>query len=327
MKVAEYEACLHILDKVVPALHKTHDRVDLSLDFEPTLHPGIIKIIELSTAFNTNFFESCLPTTGIPLARRTDYGEVLQALLNAGVSEMMLTLHGPEAVHNSAVCHQSALNLQQTALERIKACGLKTRLNLMMSTDLLARFNETLSFIGCFDYDKRQVTVPLYVPTPRLRAFEPHRAALDRILPVQAMLVELCDTDRNAFWERVEDFSEANLIRPLFEQPEDYQSFTQIVERLPQWKFVTIDSGLNLYYGNGKVVHRKIGNIRELSVEEIVTAINNLGPNYAISGYFSLQTLLSPLEVVQRYGNPRGTKVYTCLDDVLMRYLDELRND
>ncbi|MCK4591079.1 MAG: radical SAM protein, partial [Candidatus Latescibacteria bacterium] len=90
MPLEEYRCCLDTLEVVFDGLKKHGVKIDLCLDYEPLLHPDICEILKITAErFEHHFVWSTFPTTGIPIATRPDWEEILETLRDVGFSEIM----------------------------------------------------------------------------------------------------------------------------------------------------------------------------------------------------------------------------------------------
>ena len=82
MPFEEYHCCLDELPPILDGLKKNgFKRIYLYLDYEPLLHPAICEILTITRERFGDYFEMpTFPTTGIPIAARSDWEEVLDTL-------------------------------------------------------------------------------------------------------------------------------------------------------------------------------------------------------------------------------------------------------
>jgi len=227
MPLEEYRHCLDALPPILDGLKKnSFERIHLYLDYEPLLHPAICEILTITRERFGDYFEmSTFPTTGIPIATRSDWEEVLDTLRLIGTSELEFTLHGPEHIQNQATNHPRAFELHSLAVRRAKNYGFKTALNLMVTKDMLQHFKETMEIVRRNGYERKRAAIPVYEPTNRLRQFEIHRPTLEDIEPFREHLLSFCDSDTDAkYWENVHKCAERNVLQDILPHSENYPS-------------------------------------------------------------------------------------------------------
>lgn len=324
MPLEEYRCCLDTLEVVFDGLKKHGVKIDLYLDYEPLLHPDICEILKITAErFEHHFVWSTFPTTGIPIATRPDWEEILETLRDVGFSEIMFTLHGPAHLHDKAMSRPGAFELHLLALRRVQTYGFKTVLKLIVSKDMLQHFEETMEIVHNNRYDYKRAEVPIYEPIPRLRRFESHRATLEDVEPFGEQLSTFCNRGSGAeYWKKVHKYAERNVLHDVLTSPENYPSFVALEAQMPSWIFVTVVPGLSVYYGNAGLYHRKLGNLTAKSSEDLVESIRKLKPNYQFGGFYDVQSLPAPVYVAKKFGDAGSGKLYHTVEDVFLRWLD-----
>jgi len=324
MSLEEYRDCLDALGIVVGRLEQYGFEINLYLDYEPLLHPDICEILRIThERFHDYFRISTIPTTGIPIAIRSDWEDVLETLQAVGIKQLELTLHGTEQIQNKATSHSGAFELQSTAIRRARAYGFDIALNLMVTKDMLQQFEETMEIVHCIDPNSKRAVIPAYEPIPRLRRFEEHRADLEDIEPFREDLAYLCDESKEKeYWRTVDKYAEQNVLSDVLTHPEDYPSFASLEAKMPSWVFVTVVPGLDMYYGNVGLYHRKLGVLSAKSSEHLAEHIRPLKPNYQFGGFYNVQSLPAPVDVARRSGDPGSGKLYNTVEAVFFRWLD-----
>jgi len=306
------------LRAAIPILKERFDPVDPYLDLEPVSHPDIVRIIQLFESEGIFPFNNFIPTTGVALAQRSDYHEVLDACKEAGIKGFEFTIHGNERFHNEAVNNERALRLQLESLDRVKQHGFLAQSNVIVSKKLIEHFQEVCLFLAENAFDTFRLTVPSFAPIERLRQFQAHRADLHDVVEViDHELFQICTN--SSFWTRYRNYMEKALLEEIASFGSTWE---EIIDQFPQWVFITIAPGLDVYYGNGNIFHSKIGNIRETDFDEIIEAIMELESNYCINGYYNVHLLPPVKEIIQSYGQRYSEMIYPSLDDIIMLCID-----
>ncbi len=324
MSLDEFKEVLAYLKELSKIVLDKSVRLDPYLDLEPLLHPDCLEIFKLAYEVDSEFFGPCIPTSGVPIATRTDWKDVLNVLADVGIRELQLTLHGPRKLYDSATNLEGAFDLHRKTLDRIKEKGFQARLNLIVSKPLLECFEESLRVVELDGYDQQRALIPNYAPCPRLREFESQRPELPEVQPILNELIQLCDNKKRdaIHWQQTHQSTERYLFEDLRRHPEKYPSFRSIVDSLPNWKFVTIAPGLEVYYGNGNLYSERIANLKEITPRALLEEIEKRDPNYAIGGYFNIDELPSPWEVAKVSADPQIERIYHQTEDVFVKWLD-----
>ena len=272
MSFAEIAEIGAFLRKAIPILGQHFDSVAPYLDLEPVSHPDIVKIIQLYSSQDIFPWNDFIPTTGAALARRSDYREVLDAFKKVGVKGFEFTLHGNRRVHNEAVNNAQAFDLQLESLERIKQHGFLAQSNVIVSKKLIECFDEVCRILAAHAFDALRLTIPHFQPTERLRRFEEYRTELHEIAPIAAhTLFQTCTN--SAFWSEYEGYTEKALLKKVAGFDSTWE---EMVNQFPQWVFITVVPGLDVYYGNGALLHRRIGNLRTIDFCRLIEKITRL---------------------------------------------------
>lgn len=295
------------------------------LDLEPMLHPRIADIVSTFVHVTGLSLPECMPTTGVPLARRRDWEAVLTAYWEAGVREFELTLHGPEELHDRVVSAQGALACHISALRRLHQSGFGTRLNLMVSKPMLRQFDETMTIVKSNQYDKKRAVIPLYVPNRKLRQFEEHRPELRDVAEYAEYFEAFCDNKERegGYWKRIAQSTEASIYASLISGKNNHDSYQLLIESLPNWRFLTVGPNLDVWYGNGFHRTKKIGSIGSTTPEELLELALKEYPNYSLGGFFPIDDLPSPNEVANAVADPNGQRIYHEHDELHAKWLDD----
>lgn len=312
------------LERIVERLGEVAGKLDLWLDYEPLLHPDVCKILrEMKSRFGGHFDARTFPTTGIPIAARPDWEDLLETLAAVGVEEIQFALHGPADLHDRALGRAGAFEAHRKALERVRNSGFGSHLKVPISEEALQRWPETLKAIGEGQYDAVRVEVPVYSPTRRMRAFESRRPTLAAAVPHLNSLSESCTLGiGKGYWLRAAEYAECNVIAEVSDRPAYAASFRSIEDGGPRWVFLSVLPDASLFYGNVGQYHRKLAVLGVDEADLVVEALAALDPNYLFGGFYDVDRLPSPWAVAESHGNPRSDRLYHTREDALMRWLD-----
>jgi hypothetical protein len=325
MDCNDYERILNFANSFRRLAASQHVEVSPYLDLEPMLHPDVVKIIRAFVRQEGFTLPSCIPTSGMPLAKRDDWRELLAVYWEAGVRELMFTLHGPDNLHDCVVSADGASACQRTAVGRAREYDFTTRLNLMVSRPMLRRFDETKAIVEKSKYDLKEARVPAYAPNAKLRKFEPHRPRLSDLKPHIDYLSSLGEGGGQVTddWSQINECTEEWVFADMMMKRHNYDSYESVISRLPNWRFVTVGPGLDIWYGNGRHRTHLLGRVGDTLPRDLLRKVRGQHPNYALGGFFEIDHLPSPVEVASTVADPAGQRVYSDPSELQVKWLDQ----
>ena len=210
------------IEWVLAEAHRFCDGAGLAFDAYPmhemAAHPAAARLFALFNAHSASarggtMFEP-LTTTGVPLAVREDWREVLRAAADTGTVNLWVALHGVGEVHDRQVNRGGAYAETCLAIQRARAAGLSVGGNVFLTTASLAQLDELttvrrrlpVNAALCF-------TVASFLPTPRSRRNEQLRPDLPDLLPHAARMAELSAPANRRWWASLEAHTEAAYVR------------------------------------------------------------------------------------------------------------------
>ena len=234
-----------------------------------------------------------MPTTGISLLQREDKDKVLDIFREMGCKSAMLTLHGNEKHHNEIVCHPSGFSAIKNTADFLAENSFHVHYNLMLNKYLAEDWNYLMSFISKMKNVKVRLTIPLFVPTNRLRKFTKYRAELSdcEVLINKTFGFGI---DKHKFIEKIYNFNEKSILNRI----DDQWDFCEKDSQQPQWAFFHISINGELYYGNAGLHTKHLGNVLEMSYDEIYDKIADKSANYDYSAYYEIKRLPSVDEIL-----------------------------
>jgi hypothetical protein len=100
------DQCNKVADFLSSQMNKlitVHDSVEPFLDFEPFSHPGIGRILDHYKELGFRPVMDTVPTTGIAISQQNSPESVFGAASRHAVRSFMLTVYGPQSVHEAAI--------------------------------------------------------------------------------------------------------------------------------------------------------------------------------------------------------------------------------
>ena len=194
MEAAVYERCINKLKHI---LANVDGDISLTLGNEIYCHPDIGRIIEYTADIMPQYFSfenQPAPTTGIALLERTDRDDIIKQLKLINANGFMLAVHGAEDTHDKIVHRRGARSKLFEAADYFANNGLFIFFNLIISKNLCAEFEKVACKIKQYPNAETGFTVPLYVPTKRMRMYQNIRAEYDDCMKLAAQ-AERCGFD------------------------------------------------------------------------------------------------------------------------------------
>ena len=200
MKCCGVAMALADIEWVLAEAHRFCDGAGLAFDTYPmhemAAHPDAARLFAL---FNAHGVPACgrtmfepLTTTGVPLAVREDWREVLRAAADTGTVNLWVAFHGVGEVHDRQVNRGGAYAETCLAVRRARSAGLSVGGNVFLTTASLAQLDELTAVRRRLPVNAALVfTVAGFLPTPRSRRNEQLRPVLPDLLPHAARMAEL----------------------------------------------------------------------------------------------------------------------------------------
>ncbi len=245
--------------------------------FEPTAHPEMVALWELSREFSNDpeMDWSVFSTNGYGIANADDPEAVLQRLHATGVRRLVLTLHGERQHHDWFVRRSGAFDdIWQTA--RLCApCGLSTHSNFYVDRRNVADFEPFLDRVaalgGATDGQaETYLGLPDFLPSPRLRTYEqtlrPRPADLE---PIRHHVCERWGGD-------LEDYTEGSWVSRLLDPADSLALPEQPRDQAKGAAFI-VDAAFDIYempwpYAWSMMRHGRVrhGNLRADGLDAII---------------------------------------------------------
>lgn len=152
VSAAESRPVLIPLDQVewaislVQAESDLYQHINPCLFYEPMDYPDIVRVQELFRSLSPNApLVRTMATNGQRIADETDSRQLIQSLMDRGVEQFQLTLHGLEASHDWFAGRRGAYHDLMEAAARIASAGGKIEWVYFLTKRNLSRFVEMVS--------------------------------------------------------------------------------------------------------------------------------------------------------------------------------------
>jgi hypothetical protein len=295
------------------------------LRFEPypmhemLAHPDIARILPLIVALHPDAFEP-IATTGVPLAIREDWQDLLTAIHDIGTRTLWFTFHGVDAVHDRVVNRRGAYAETSLAVARAKSAGFRCGCNVFVTKENLAKFETFVQNLQSLELDEMFWEVARYHPTSRRRLGEASRPELAD-LEVYADEIAALSVVWKDKWRNLSAYTEgAYVTRALTGHEIEGEPWQYPVseERIP----VVCRSDLDIYSGCAGNYESYHGNLRKDGAEQVLEKALKRGSVSDDEVYFTTSTQPAVQQLAEDVGDKDGTKLYFSAWEMRQRWLD-----
>jgi hypothetical protein len=253
-----------------------------------------------------------LSTTGVPLALREDWRELLDTARDLGTTTVWLALHGAPAEHDRVVIRPGAYAEMKVAAARIHAAGLRVGCNVFVTKTNLERFGELIDAVDALDLDEESWEPAAFYPTRRGRRHGVLQPDLDDLEPVAERVHARTSLWRRE-WPRLPELAEAAWTRRAIAG--DWPS----TNGAPAARLVCRPS-LDLHAGNAGLYGTSYGNLRVDGAAAFRRAIaaGAVGDDELFFGPRAVPPLS---ELAERHGRADGREVHFTAASMRNRWL------
>ena len=282
-------------------------------------HPqasGILKLFKESCGTS---FEPLL-TTGVPLATRDDWEDVLETAKSVGTTVVWFTFHGIQDIHDNQVHRQGAFEEVCTAIGRAHSLGLKCCCNAFLTRRNLPQFDEMLALFEDLGMDEIGWHVADYYPIARLRHAEDRRPELEDLLPLADSIATSTKFDKDVWLDLGAHTEKAYVQKALNGQEGDP----------PRWTFreggqsndIVCRANMDVHCGRAGLYGQLVGNLKQDDPGQVFRDAIAQCPYPDDTLYFSTEDIPPVHELAAAYGDPRGQKIYKHPASMRNRWLD-----
>ncbi len=272
-----------------------------------------------------------LSTTGVPLALRPDWEQVLATCRELGTTVVWPAVHGRGETHDRMVHRAGAYQETLLGIDRVRSVDMGVGCNVFLTRENVAEFDALVADLLARGVAQFAVGPASYLPTARSRRYEALRPTLADLLP----LVERVRALPGPFfhgeeWMNLAAHTEAAYVRRALDGtwPKPPES---------RWEELTLvcRPNLDLYWGLAGRYRRRYGNLRREGAQAVVRAAlaDEARAAPADDGeqddalWFALDSIPSVRELAERYGDPAGDGVHLHGESPRRRWLDLAQRD
>ena len=199
---------------VLEEAHRFADAAGLPFDAYPmhevAAHPQTGGVLRQFFAHRGGRQFEPLATTGVPLALRDDWRDVLASAAAVGTRQLVFAFHGVGADHDRQVGRPGAYEQSRLAVARAQEAGFGALANVFVTTATLPRLEELAGALGEMGFRSGGLywEPANFYPTARGRRNERLRPTLTDLQPVAGRIAELGKSHRER-WLRLDEHTEA----------------------------------------------------------------------------------------------------------------------
>jgi hypothetical protein len=260
-----------------------------------------------------------LSTTGVPLALRDDWAEVLTTCRELGTTVVWPAAHGRGETHDRMVHRTGAYAETLLGIDRMRAVGMEVGCTIFLTRENVAEFDALIAELLAHGVTQFAVGVASYRPTARSRRYEALRPTLADLRPllerVQALPGPFFHCEE---WLNLAARTEAAYVRQALDgawpvSPEAHWDGLHLVCR----------PNLDLYWGVAGRYRRRYGNLRRADAQAVVrTAVSGGGERSEDTLWFDLDPIPELRELAERHGDPAGERVHLGEESMRRLWLD-----
>jgi hypothetical protein len=257
-----------------------------------------------------------LATTGVPLATREDWRELLCAAARLGTATVWVAFHGLGVEHDRQVNRSGAYAETCLAVQRTHEAGLRAGANVFVTKANASQAGRLLDALHRLRLDGLWVAPASYYPTARGRRNEPLRPELSDLHPLATRVPQVSLFDHD-IWANLEAHTEAAWVSRALagdwsEQPPHHGQTLELVCR----------PTLDVHHGTAGWYRQRHGNLRRDGVAAVLGRALTVGGRPVEAPWFDLDPLPPVAELAARHGDPHSQGMHFTATSVRSLWLD-----
>jgi hypothetical protein len=260
-----------------------------------------------------------LSTTGVPLAVREDWRELLAAAAALGTTTVWVAFHGVGIEHDRQVNRSGAFTETCLAVQRVHAAGLRAGGNVFLTTANISQAERLLGALERLQLDGMAWLPATFYPTPRGRRNERLRPQLSDLLPLADRIRQASSLGVEA-WADLAGHTEAAWVgRALAgEWPTWARHDGEVLE-------LVCRPNLDLHTGVAGWYLTRHGNLRTDGPSAVLGRALQQGGRSFEALWFGSDPLPPVAELAARHGHSDGQRVHFSADSARYLWLDRAR--
>jgi hypothetical protein len=289
---------------------------------EVAAHPEAAAVMELFQSHEPQAGSLYQPftTTGVPLAIRDDWREVLASAAATGSTVVWVAFHGDGEDHDRQVGRRGAFEETCLGVRRAHAAGLRASCNVFLTSANLGRFDELAAALRGLPIDEVCCLPASFLPIPRSRRNERVRPTLADLASVAERVLELPGPFYRDHWSHLEMHTEAaHVERALAGDPAS--AVREAGSRLE----LICRPDLDVHAGMAGLYRERHGNLRADGVESVLERAVEQGVRSEEQLWFGVGSPPDASELAGRHGDAAGQGVHFHARSARYLWLDRAR--
>ncbi len=275
-------------------------------------HPQAAQVMRLFHDL-WNVVEEPVPTTGVPLAPRDDWRELLSTLRSLGTSTLWFAFHGADSVHDRAVLRKGAYRESLHAIELTRLAEMRAGCNLFVTKENTHQFDQ---LVADLQHAGIQEIIPClygFLPNARGRHSELLRPEWQDVRPLVEKLNSIPETVlwRHFWYELPDKHTESWYVRRALEGTWPDEPSSRGIS-------LVCRPNLDVYRGVAGQYTRRYGNLRRDGTDHVLNRAVADGASTDDEIWFPREQLLPVRELAERFGQPHSRRIHA--HSVSMRY-------
>jgi hypothetical protein len=259
-----------------------------------------------------------LTTTGVPLATRDDWREVLVAARETGTTVVWMALHGMPEHHDAQVNRRGAFAETCTAIERVHSAGMAVGCNIFVTSENVEDGPHIAEILSRLGVEERSWQPSDYYPHAGARRNEKLRPELQFLVPIAGEIARWSTFYRQQ-WADIASWSEGAWVqRAVFGQWPELKSDVDLGALL------VLRPNLDLHFGRAGDYGERFGNLTRDGLDAVLERALSAMDWSMDEVWFHPEELL-PIADAARFGDPAGTGIHFSADSVRYLWLDRAR--
>ena len=279
---------------------------------EVDAHPQAVQVLRL---FKEVWHDDCQPftTTGVPLATRPDWREILETLRELDAPTLWFAFHGTDEIHDRAVMRKGAYRESLRAVELTREVGLQTGCNLFITKENVHQFDRLVADLQRAGMQEIIPCIYGFTPNARGRHSEHLRPEWRDVEP----LVEKLDAIPEAclwrrFWRELpQKHTESWYVEQALAGVWPNEDKAQYEEAYRNMVSLVCRPNLDVYYGFAGQYTNRYGNLRRDGVDEVLSRAMNAGTFSYDEVWFGDMQIPPIEELATRFGNAQSQRIHS----------------